>query len=199
MGILIRFRLHQMHEMLTILTDVGGVCVCLSVSLSVCLSRGLNRRRRRVQCTPRAVCAGSFGAAFVKLLWPLVFLHVMSRSQLIINMNSKLTMLVVYYRMVDAYPILEDGWAWSWSRPKVDGVYSSSSADDRLVLCELLIKYKKLSYRWQTVRRLCTPMFYAVKSCLLVIDCDLLARFFDLFLPLSHLTPSIPSNYWVHM
>jgi len=59
------FRLRRMHEMQTILTDVRGVC--LSVYLSVCLSRGLNRRRR-VQCTPRAVCAGSFGAAFVKLL-----------------------------------------------------------------------------------------------------------------------------------
>jgi len=42
-----------------------------SVSLSVCPSRGLNRQRR-AQCTPRAVCAGSFGAAFAKRLWPLV-------------------------------------------------------------------------------------------------------------------------------
>jgi len=50
-----------MHEMLTILTNVRGVC------LSVSLPRGLNRRRR-VQCTPRAMCVGSFGAAFVKLL-----------------------------------------------------------------------------------------------------------------------------------
>jgi len=54
-----------MHEMLTIVTDVRGVC------LSVCLSSDLNRRRR-VQCTPRAVCVGSFGAAFAKHLWPLV-------------------------------------------------------------------------------------------------------------------------------
>jgi len=42
------FRLYRMREMLTILTDVRGVC------LSVCLSRGLNRRRRgtirRVPC-----------------------------------------------------------------------------------------------------------------------------------------------------
>jgi len=51
-----------MHEMLTI---VRGVC------LSVCLSRSLNRWRR-VQCMPRAVCAGSLGAAFAKCLWPLV-------------------------------------------------------------------------------------------------------------------------------
>jgi len=49
-----------MHEMLTIVTDVRGVC------LSVCLSRGLNRRK------PRAVCAGSFCAAFAKCLWPFV-------------------------------------------------------------------------------------------------------------------------------
>jgi len=48
-----------MHEMLTILTDIRGVC--LSVSLSVTW-------RRRMQCTPCAVCAGSFGAAFVKCL-----------------------------------------------------------------------------------------------------------------------------------
>jgi len=45
------FRRHRMHDMLTIHTDVRGVCP------SVCLSRGLNRRRR-VQCTPRRVpCA----------------------------------------------------------------------------------------------------------------------------------------------
>jgi len=53
------FRLHRMHEMQTIVTDVRGVC------LSVCLSRGSSRRR--VQCV-----RGSFGAAFAKLLWPLV-------------------------------------------------------------------------------------------------------------------------------
>jgi len=40
-----------MHDVLTILTDVHSVCQ------SVCLSRGLNQRRR-MQCTPRAVCAG---------------------------------------------------------------------------------------------------------------------------------------------
>jgi len=54
-----------MHETLTILTDVRGVCQ------SVCLSRRLNRRRR-MQCTLRAVRARSFGAAFVKCLLPLV-------------------------------------------------------------------------------------------------------------------------------
>jgi len=42
-----------MHEMQTILTDVCGVC--LSVT-------GLK------SAPARAVCAGSFGAAFVKLL-----------------------------------------------------------------------------------------------------------------------------------
>jgi len=52
-----------MHEMLTILTDV-------SQCLSVCLSHGLNRWH--MQCTPSAVCVGSFGAAFTKFLWPLV-------------------------------------------------------------------------------------------------------------------------------
>jgi len=41
------FTLHRMHQMQAILTDVHGVC----------LSRGLNRRRR-MQCTPRAVCTG---------------------------------------------------------------------------------------------------------------------------------------------
>jgi len=46
----------------SILTDVRGVC----------LSRGLNRWRR-VHCTRRAVCAGSFSAAFAQCLWPFVF------------------------------------------------------------------------------------------------------------------------------
>jgi len=54
-----------MHVMLTIRTDVRGVC--LSVCQSVCLSRGLNLRQL-VHCTLRAVFAGSFSAAFVKLL-----------------------------------------------------------------------------------------------------------------------------------
>jgi len=43
------FRLHQMHEMLTVFADVCGVC------LSVCLSCGLNRRWR-MQYMPCAVC-----------------------------------------------------------------------------------------------------------------------------------------------
>jgi len=51
-----------MHEMLTILTDVQGVC----------LSRGLNRLQH-MQCTLHAVCVGSLGAAFAKCLWPVVF------------------------------------------------------------------------------------------------------------------------------
>jgi len=46
-------------EMQTIVTDVSGVCP------SVYQSRGLTRRR--VQCVRGA---GSFDAAFVKLLWP---------------------------------------------------------------------------------------------------------------------------------
>jgi len=53
----------ECDEMLTIVTDVCGVC--LSVSLSVC-------RGRRVQCTPRAVYEGSFGTAVAKCIWPLV-------------------------------------------------------------------------------------------------------------------------------
>jgi len=57
-----------MHERLTIaiVTDVRG-----SVCQSVCLSCGLNMRQR-VQYTPRAVCAGSFSAAFAKCFWPRV-------------------------------------------------------------------------------------------------------------------------------
>jgi len=50
-----------MHEMQTFLTDVR------SVRLSVCLSRGLNQRRR-MQCMLCAMCVGSFGAAFIKFL-----------------------------------------------------------------------------------------------------------------------------------
>jgi len=51
-----------MREMLSVLTDVRGVC----------LLPGLNRQRH-VQCTPHAVYAGSSGAAFAKCIWPLVF------------------------------------------------------------------------------------------------------------------------------
>jgi len=43
---------------------------------------------------------------------------------------------------------------------------------------------------------------WAVKSCPLVNDCDLLAGFSDFYLPFSHLTPSIrgiPSSYRVHI
>jgi len=42
----------------------------------------------------------------------------------------------------------------------------------------------------------------AVKSCPLVNDCDLLAGFFEFYLPLSHLTPSvreIPLSYRIHI
>jgi len=60
--------LHRMHEILTILTDVHSVCVL------ICLPRCLNQ-----QSTPRAVCVGSFGAAFAECLWPLVFNTVIDR------------------------------------------------------------------------------------------------------------------------
>jgi len=44
-----------MDKTLTLLTDVCGL-----------------NRRRCVQCTLRAVCEGSFSAAFSECLWPLV-------------------------------------------------------------------------------------------------------------------------------
>jgi len=52
-------------------------CYCYRCSqcLSVCLSLGLNWQWR-TQCMPRAVCVGSFSAAFAKCLWPLVVLYV---------------------------------------------------------------------------------------------------------------------------
>jgi len=52
-----------MHEMQTIVADLRDVCpsVCLSVCMPV----------TRLKSTARAV-RGSFGAAFAKLLWPLV-------------------------------------------------------------------------------------------------------------------------------
>jgi len=50
------FRLYRMHEMHNILTDVRGV------SQSVCLSV-----TRLKSAAARAVCAGSFGAAFVNV------------------------------------------------------------------------------------------------------------------------------------
>jgi len=58
-----------MHEMLTIVTDVRGVClsVCPSVRQSVC-----QFVTRLNSAAMRAVCEGSFGAAFAELLWPFV-------------------------------------------------------------------------------------------------------------------------------
>jgi len=68
----------------------------------------------------------------------------------------------------------------------------------------LINRNKKLSYRWQTARRLCTPTlrswhkkirstaFHAVLSkAVLWWVTDVLAGFLDFNLPLSHLTPSI--------
>jgi len=52
-----------MHEMLTTLTNVCGVCQ------SVCHVAEIGGD---MQSTPRAVCMGSFGAAFAKCFWPLV-------------------------------------------------------------------------------------------------------------------------------
>jgi len=54
-------RLHQVHEMLTIVTDVCGVCLSCSLNW-----------QWRMQCTPHVVYAVSFGAAFTKCLWSLV-------------------------------------------------------------------------------------------------------------------------------
>jgi len=58
---------------------------------------------------------------------------------------------------------------------------------------------KKLSYRWQTARRLCTPMLHTVLSGAALwwrtanywLDCT--------YIQFSHLTSSIPSSYRVHM
>jgi len=63
-----------MHEMQTIVTDVCGVClsVRLSVSLSVSLSvlNATNDPHSEVDLHTWLHCAGSFGIAFAKLLWP---------------------------------------------------------------------------------------------------------------------------------
>jgi len=63
------------------------------------------------------------------------------------------------------------------------------------------LQHKKLSSRWQTARRSCTPCC-AVRSCPLVNDCDLLAWFFDFYFPVFHSTPpikEIPSSYRIHI
>jgi len=60
-------RLHRMHEVLTTLTNVRGICL---VRLSVAWLKLAAAR----ECTLRAVCVGSFGAAVAKCLWPLVYL-----------------------------------------------------------------------------------------------------------------------------
>jgi len=54
-----------MHDMLTVLTDVRGVC------LSVTRLKSAAACAVYVACY---VCAGSFGATFAKCLWPLVCL-----------------------------------------------------------------------------------------------------------------------------
>jgi len=64
------FRLHRMHEILTILTDVCGV------SLSVCLSFLSVTWLKSVaaQCTLHAVCAGDFGQPLSNYLGHLLLL-----------------------------------------------------------------------------------------------------------------------------
>jgi len=53
-----------MHEMQTIVNDVRGVCLSVRLSVSLFVTP--------LNSAARAVCAGSFGAAFAKSLWPLV-------------------------------------------------------------------------------------------------------------------------------
>jgi len=75
------FRLHRMHEMQTVVTDVHRVCpsVCLSVSLFVM----------------RLNCVWCIHAAFAKLLWPLVYLlSTFSHSLLMSNHHSALLLLL---------------------------------------------------------------------------------------------------------
>jgi len=62
-------RLHRMPEMQAIVTDVCGVCPF------VCLSR-MHQMTPHGEADLRLLhCAGSFGAAFAKLLWPLTMLE----------------------------------------------------------------------------------------------------------------------------
>jgi len=70
----------------------------------------------------------------------------------------------------------------------------------RLILACEAINNKKPSYCWQTARRLCYSFpCCTIKSCPLVNDCNLLLRFSNFYLPLSHLTPSLPLGYLVHV
>jgi len=61
-----------MHEMQTILTDVHGVCLSVSLSVTSALNdpglASLSVATRAVY----VVCTGLFDAAFTKCLWPLV-------------------------------------------------------------------------------------------------------------------------------
>jgi len=73
-----------MHEMQTIVTVVRGVC--LSISLFVCHAAKL---------AARAVCEGSFSAAFAKLLRPLVVTYLNAELRTVIvkvqwyNVNAR--------------------------------------------------------------------------------------------------------------
>jgi len=77
-----------MHEMLTIVTDVRSVClsVCHTAvrAVSVCLSV----TRQCVQYLSCVVCAGSFGSAFTKCLWPLVFILKLEASVIYIIISE---------------------------------------------------------------------------------------------------------------
>jgi len=59
-----------MHEIQTVVSDVRGVCP--SVCLPVCLPR-MHRMTPHDEADLTVLhCAGTFGAAFAKSLWPLV-------------------------------------------------------------------------------------------------------------------------------
>jgi len=81
-----------------------------------------------------------------------------------------------------------------------DGRHAPVCRNDSSCVADLTVQHlltswmtKKLSYRCQTAQHLCMPCC-AVKSCPLVNDCDLLTWFFDFYLPLSHLTPSVKGS-----
>jgi len=105
--------------------DVLGRIECMRCWLllpifAVSLCQSVLDRRRRVQCTLRAVCAGSFSAAFAKCIWPLVTLRatfvlrrilVVSRSgsaQVCASLRDvfNFTANTVYYRLQPLRPRL---------------------------------------------------------------------------------------------
>jgi len=65
-----RLRTTALDEMQPIVTDVRGVCPSISQSVCLSITNAPNYLTQRSRLETWLQGAGSFGAAFAKLLWP---------------------------------------------------------------------------------------------------------------------------------